>query len=964
MYKKLKERVRKGSIKDENDGFPLPSTPDDLKEFDRQAFIETPEFAEKVGTKKSRKKRDRQRSKSATNVPDLGTIRLKLQKLHSPGKPKFLEHLLSRVVSRKAGKSRDGNGLVTDAEESIELPAEPLSPDSEKCLQHAEAIVEELLACAARPPSGDSSDSGKGSLFESTSDFSPTGTKRKAWSTPASPTFQGIVKERLKNFQALTETSDTESVNSNSAVAGTPVSPKAKIYKNEEYVEEIKEINKNIKAFYTSISEDESFNSAIMESGYVKALVAKINHHKLPEEDHEEQTEDTTEDVDVNGEIIVPVEFLIGKEDSGWSEWEEEVSPSPDDEEGPGENGINRKPSVHNANDFDVRSKTSTPTLSARNSSCSSTSTTQYSVTSANSDSESQEEDEKPRDKLHQIAYELLTTERAYVSRLHLLDQVFHARVMSENQKSLFMPNEAISQIFSKITPIYCFHKEHLLPQLEDRMKHWQSIQRVGDVMAKLAPFLLLYTECVKNYDKALATIAKWTAQSQKFASLLQEIQMLPDCAALTLQHHMLEPIQRVPRYELLLKQYIKHLGPDAEDRKDAQKALDLVTQAACHSNTVMKKLDKFHKLLTIIPKLNGEGTSDLVNPTRELIKEGAITKISARSGEKQARYIFLFNDLLLVCSEQMLGSYRIRSRLSVDGMEVNPGENITISGTFCVKCIEKSIEFLDESNNGNGSDWFSVFQQVISDYQKKSRLNRLRSTESASESEFSGSGQFDKSKLGQQAPVWIKDEEVTMCMSCTEKFTRLRRRHHCRACGKVYCGKCTSDRAYLEYEKMRDRVCRQCLNILQGMETEKKKQTVKDVDPEKDSLMSSYVNIMDKDRKWFRRWATAHSDFVIYIYKKHKDPQAIQTIPLPGHIVKMVEIPDKKHVFALTHKDAVVCHIQAETEEELQQWMSILGKLVLLEIPESRPNRVSTHSDSSGQSTQSSNSSDQSSQL
>lgn len=51
---------------------------------------------------------------------------------------------------------------------------------------------------------------------------------------------------------------------------------------------------------------------------------------------------------------------------------------------------------------------------------------------------------------------------------------------------------------------------------------------------------------------------------------------------------------------------------------------------------------DKFHKLLTIIPKLNGEGLSDLVSPTRELVKEGVITKISARSGEKQARYIFL----------------------------------------------------------------------------------------------------------------------------------------------------------------------------------------------------------------------------------------------------------------------------------------------------------------------------------
>ena len=30
----------------------------------------------------------------------------------------------------------------------------------------------------------------------------------------------------------------------------------------------------------------------------------------------------------------------------------------------------------------------------------------------------------EPSDKLHYIAYELLTTERAYVDRLHLLDQV------------------------------------------------------------------------------------------------------------------------------------------------------------------------------------------------------------------------------------------------------------------------------------------------------------------------------------------------------------------------------------------------------------------------------------------------------------------------------------------------------------------------------------------------------------
>ena len=31
-------------------------------------------------------------------------------------------------------------------------------------------------------------------------------------------------------------------------------------------------------------------------------------------------------------------------------------------------------------------------------------------------------------------------------------------------------------------------------------------------------------------------------------------VQQMPACGGLNLQHHMLEPIQRVPRYELLLK--------------------------------------------------------------------------------------------------------------------------------------------------------------------------------------------------------------------------------------------------------------------------------------------------------------------------------------------------------------------------------------------------------------------------
>jgi len=41
-------------------------------------------------------------------------------------------------------------------------------------------------------------------------------------------------------------------------------------------------------------------------------------------------------------------------------------------------------------------------------------------------------------------------------------------------------------------------------------------------------------------------------------------------------------------------------------------------------------------------------------------------------------------------------------------------------------------------------------------------------------------------SELGKVAPVWVPDASAPRCMHCDCRFTFTRRRHHCRACGKV----------------------------------------------------------------------------------------------------------------------------------------------------------------------------------
>ena len=61
--------------------------------------------------------------------------------------------------------------------------------------------------------------------------------------------------------------------------------------------------------------------------------------------------------------------------------------------------------------------------------------------------------------------------------------------------------------------------------------------------------------------------------------------------------------------------------------------------------------------------------------------------------------------------------------------------------------------------------------------------------------------------------PAWIPDESAPHCMSCQSVFTVVRRRHHCRNCGKVFCGKCSSNAVTLpRYGHVKPvRVCNRC---------------------------------------------------------------------------------------------------------------------------------------------------------
>ncbi|XP_074077546.1 zinc finger FYVE domain-containing protein 9 isoform X2 [Macrotis lagotis] len=72
---------------------------------------------------------------------------------------------------------------------------------------------------------------------------------------------------------------------------------------------------------------------------------------------------------------------------------------------------------------------------------------------------------------------------------------------------------------------------------------------------------------------------------------------------------------------------------------------------------------------------------------------------------------------------------------------------------------------------------------------------------------------------LGEVAPVWVPDSQAPNCMKCEARFTFTKRRHHCRACGKVFCAACCSLKCKLLYmERKEARVCVICHSVLMNV--------------------------------------------------------------------------------------------------------------------------------------------------
>ena len=274
--------------------------------------------------------------------------------------------------------------------------------------------------------------------------------------------------------------------------------------------------------------------------------------------------------------------------------------------------------------------------------------------------------------------------------------------------------------------------------------------------------------------------------------------------------------MQRVPRYEMLLKELLKQTDTMHPDYAVLVSALNKVSTVA---STINQNLADYENRTAVLAVQQKFGNSvQLVAPQRWFVREGMMRKVCKR---KPKAYLFvLFNDILIYGEplHNLINSksgYKYHRTIELENADVYVCENSSIGEPqFLLSSPSKSFKIVCISKKDR-DEWVKDIQNHIDE---NKRMHESRSSGShARRSSLGGSSLPAGPVVAEHAPVKNHGVNVHECDLCHVEFSYLRRRKQCNRCGAVICEKCSPHK--LLVGKSRQRVCSIC--FLQGRQSQ-----------------------------------------------------------------------------------------------------------------------------------------------
>ncbi|GLB36339.1 putative rhoGEF domain containing protein [Lyophyllum shimeji] len=321
-------------------------------------------------------------------------------------------------------------------------------------------------------------------------------------------------------------------------------------------------------------------------------------------------------------------------------------------------------------------------------------------------------------------------------------------------------------------------------------------VKAVGSMFLKHAAFMRMYSSYINNFDSSVQRVKHWTAernaqspaapvisptsstaqlvglgltmssvsapavvadagpapngvpnlstsQRRRIKSYLKRCRMNPRHSQLNLEGYLLLPVQRIPRYRLLLEELLRSTPPVHEYMDDPlERALAEISSLANNMNEGKRESESRRKLVQWQSRIRGKFPSPLVQPHRRLIMDGpllltrvvrkAVVSFEAINAQGDASTVqvdclapeltprqligILCNDLLVLCRDPSDGQ---DPNSSVDlwavlRMQTLPQPASIVHGNALRLVDNKAILYFDAPSPSDALNWYRAINLHI----------------------------------------------------------------------------------------------------------------------------------------------------------------------------------------------------------------------------------------------------------
>jgi len=251
------------------------------------------------------------------------------------------------------------------------------------------------------------------------------------------------------------------------------------------------------------------------------------------------------------------------------------------------------------------------------------------------------------------IAEELVSTERTYVTLLRSLVEGLLREIKSRvGQLNEILTQGEIDEVFANVEEIVQFH-DSLLSAFDARLASYSPLTQFGDIFVNKfkGDFVQMYQRYARDFDSIHLVIKYLKGVKPEFRGCIDKFESEEkNRSGLLLNSFLILPIQRVPRYMLLLQELEKHTPEEHLDGPNLKQAINQLEITLDDMNDSKTKSDSQNKLSTIESSLAGLDKlpiDTLVHPKRRYVREGALVW-QGESEDNPSPYFFLFNDFLM----------------------------------------------------------------------------------------------------------------------------------------------------------------------------------------------------------------------------------------------------------------------------------------------------------------------------